>query len=172
MTITRLRINSKYIFALEEYIRVYVSLSRVVLLLEYRDLTKKRYCGYAVDETMNIMANQKKPANQNRDIEEGSDLPQEITESYGTGVKQVSRTEMGNVEMAPELKDEDAVGDEAVGGTVATPEKNVTQEIEAAVGLEMPDGAILHTNEILEKRDDDRWDLDPASSEDYQDRID
>ncbi|BAZ08515.1 hypothetical protein NIES4071_03200 [Calothrix sp. NIES-4071] len=132
-------------------------------------MTKKRYCGGAVDEISIIMA-QKKSANQNRDTE-GSDLPQEITESYGTGVKQVSRTEMGNVEMAPELKDEDAVGDEAVGGTVATPEKNVTEEIEAAVGLEMPDGAILHTNQILEKRDDDRWELDPTSSEDYDQRI-
>lgn len=115
------------------------------------------------------MASKKKPANQNADA--ASDLPQEITESYGTGVKQASRTEMADVEMAPELKDEDAVGDEAVGGTVATPDKNVTEELEAAVGLEMPDGAILHTNDILEKRDDDRWDLDPASSEDYEDRM-
>jgi len=36
------------------------------------------------------------------------------------------------------------------------------------VGLEMDDNAFLRTNEILEERDDRRWDLDPESSEDYQ----
>jgi len=38
------------------------------------------------------------------------------------------------------------------------------------VGLEMDDNAFLRTNEILEERDDRRWDLDPESSEDYQER--
>jgi len=64
----------------------------------------------------------------------------------------------------------DAVGDEAVGGTVATPDQNVTEELEKAVGLEMDDRAFLRTNEILEQRDDRRWELDPTSSEDYSDR--
>ncbi|WP_257236710.1 DUF6335 family protein, partial [Nostoc sp. 'Peltigera malacea cyanobiont' DB3992] len=43
-------------------------------------------------------------------------------------------------------------------------------ELEAAVGLEMADSEFLHTNDILEERDGDRWELDPKSSEDYQDR--
>lgn len=45
-------------------------------------------------------------------------------------------------------------------------------EIGAAVGLEMDDNAFLRTTEILEERDDRRWDLDPESSEDYQERRD
>jgi hypothetical protein len=65
---------------------------------------------------------------------------------------------------------QDTVGDEAVGGTVAMPEQDVTEEIEAAVGLEMDDRAFLRTNDILEERDDRRWELDPKSSEDYQER--
>jgi len=64
------------------------------------------------------------------------------------------------------------VGDEAVGGTVATPDQDIVDEIGAAVGLEMDDHAFLRTNEILEERDDRRWDLDPMSSEDYQERGD
>ncbi len=123
--------------------------------------------------------------------EEISDLPQEVTESYGTGVKDMPGYNIGGrtihdkrqeyTETSPELtggdidaywEDADAVGDEAVGGTVATPDQDVTEEIEAAVGLEMDDRAFLRTNDILEQRDDRRWELDPKSSEDYQDRRD
>ncbi|MBE8986871.1 DUF6335 family protein [Nostoc sp. LEGE 12450] len=118
-----------------------------------------------------------------------NDLPQEITESYGTGVKELPGYNIGGrsireerreyTETSPELtggdvdaywQDADAVGDEAVGGTTATPDKNVTEELEAAVGLEMADSEFLHTNDILEDRDGDRWELDPKSSEDYQER--
>lgn len=64
------------------------------------------------------------------------------------------------------------VGDEAIGGTAPTPDQDVVDEIGAAVGLEMDDNAFLRTTEILEERDDRRWDLDPESSEDYQQRRD
>ncbi len=118
-----------------------------------------------------------------------NDLPQEITESYGTGVKDLSGYNIGGsstggereeyTETSPEFttgdvdtywQDADAVGDEAVGGSTSTPDQNVTEELEAAVGLEMADSEFLHTNDILEDRDGDRWELDPKSSEDYQAR--
>ncbi|MDY6902610.1 MAG: DUF6335 family protein [Cyanobacteriota bacterium] len=118
---------------------------------------------------------------------EGSDLPQETTESYGTGVHQQSGINAGGRTIetqlnqrnatSPELTGGDvdaywqgasAVGDEAVGGTVATPDKNVTEELGKAVGLEMDDKQPLQTNDILDRRDDNRWELDPKSSEDYQ----
>lgn len=118
------------------------------------------------------------------------DLPQEITESYGTGVKEVPGYNIGGKEMdeelaeyatytSPELTggDVDASwqqaamdGDEAVGGTVSTPDQDIVDEIGAAVGVEMDDAAFLRTSEILEQRDDRRWELDPTSSEDYSDR--
>ncbi|MEA5603951.1 DUF6335 family protein [Nostoc sp. UHCC 0252] len=129
-------------------------------------------------------------AEKNRNDElETNDLPQEITESYGTGVKDLPGYNIGGrsikaerdeyTETSPKLtggdvdaywQDADAVGDEAVGGSTSTPDKNVTEELEAAVGLEMADSEFLHTNDILEGRDGDRWELDPKSSEDYQDR--
>lgn len=118
-----------------------------------------------------------------------SDLPQEITESYGTGVKEEPgynigtrrlRDEQklytstspqlsgGDVDAAWELADSE--GEEAVGGTVATPDQSIVDELGAAVGLEMDDRAFLRTTEILEQRDDRRWELDPTSSEDYEER--
>ncbi|MBD2384986.1 DUF6335 family protein [Cylindrospermum sp. FACHB-282] len=128
--------------------------------------------------------------NQKHEIKSDSDdLPQAITESYGTGVKDLPGYNIGGrsmqdekrnyTETSPELtggdvdaywQDADAVGDEAVGGTAPTPDQNVTEDLEAAVGLSMSDYAFLRTNEILEHRDDARWELDPKSSEDYQER--
>lgn len=64
----------------------------------------------------------------------------------------------------------EVAGEEAVGGTTPTPDQNVTEDLEKAVGLEMDDRAFLRTNDILEQRDDRRWELDPESSEDYQQR--
>ena len=117
------------------------------------------------------------------------DLPEKITESYGTYVKHLPGYNVGEssrqeyTERSPEFPAEftitddeldtywqETVGDEAVGGTVATPEKNVTEEFAKAVGLEMNDDAFFCTNEILEHRDEARWELDPTSAEDYQER--
>jgi hypothetical protein len=118
--------------------------------------------------------------------EDLGDLPQAITESYGTGVHDQpgfatgGRTSNFN-EASPTLTGGDidanyeqanAVGDEAVGGTANTPDMDVVDELGAAVGLEMDDRAFLRTNEILEERDARRWELEPTSSEDYDDRRD
>jgi Family of unknown function (DUF6335) len=132
-----------------------------------------------------ILMNKKQEQHENK----YDDLPQQITESYGTGVKDLPGYNVGErsrqeyTESSPEFPVEftmadnridtywqETVGDEAVGGTVATPDKNVTEEIAKAVGLEMNDYAFLRTNEILEHRDDARWELDPTSAEDYQER--
>ncbi len=110
------------------------------------------------------------------------DLPQEMTESYGTGVHDQSEAGVGEHTLRDRSRnssetdsmltslDVDAVGDEAVGGTAPTPDMDIVDELGAAVGLEMDDGAFLRTNEILEARDDRRWELDPEVSEDYSDR--
>lgn len=120
------------------------------------------------------------------------ELPQGITESYGTGVHAEPGYNIGKgrrlqekidsyTDTSPELTggDVDAaweqaamVGDEAVGGTAATPDQSVVDDLGAAVGLEMDDNAFLRTNEILSERDDRRWELEPMSSEDYQERHD
>jgi hypothetical protein len=49
---------------------------------------------------------------------------------------------------------------------------DIVDNLGKAVGLEMDDSNFLHTSEILEHRDEQRWELEPKFSEDYQDRRD
>ncbi|HHP7243376.1 MAG TPA: DUF6335 family protein [Elainellaceae cyanobacterium] len=60
------------------------------------------------------------------------------------------------------------VGEEAVGGTTPTPDQDVVDEIAASVGVEVPDKKPIQVSDDLERRDDQRWELDPQSSEDYR----
>jgi Family of unknown function (DUF6335) len=57
-------------------------------------------------------------------------------------------------------------GDEAVGGSTAVPSQNDTEELAEAVGIVVDDDTPLDTEEMLEERDRDRWELDPASAMD------
>lgn len=63
------------------------------------------------------------------------------------------------------------VGDETVGGSAPTPDQDIVEELGEAVGLVYEDNEPLHTTEKVQERDQRRWELDPASSEDYQDRV-
>lgn len=118
-----------------------------------------------------------------------SDLPQEMTQSYGTGLQgqptdrsgrrahlnqaryfnEANATLTGG-DIDANYEQANAVGDESVGGTVATPDQDIVDDLGTAVGLEVDDRTFLRTNETLEERDDRRWELDPKSSEDYQER--
>jgi len=52
-------------------------------------------------------------------------------------------------------------GEEAVGGTVATPDQDVVDEIGRAVGIESPPTApVRPSEEVLRERDDRYWDLE------------
>jgi hypothetical protein len=58
-------------------------------------------------------------------------------------------------------------GEEAVGGSVSTPDQDVVDEIGRAVGLEFQDNEELRSPaEVLEKRDRHRWELDRRSADD------
>lgn len=63
------------------------------------------------------------------------------------------------------------VGDETVGGSSPTPDQDVVDELGEAVGLIYEANEPLHSTEKVEERDRKRWELDPASSEDYNDRV-
>ncbi|MCU0533001.1 MAG: DUF6335 family protein [Hydrococcus sp. Prado102] len=119
------------------------------------------------------------------ELESVEEIPLEDTASYGTGVREIpgynegGRTIGGESFGDPELtggdidanyEQADAVGDEAVGGTVATPDRDIVDDLGNALGIEIGDRELIHTNEILNTRDDRRWELDPQSSEDYEDR--
>jgi hypothetical protein len=61
-------------------------------------------------------------------------------------------------------------GDEAPGGDNPTPDQDVVDDIGRALGLEYNDNEELKSGDKVIERDKHRWELDPASSEDYRDR--
>lgn len=64
--------------------------------------------------------------------------------------------------------DEAAVGEESVGGDNPTPDQSVVSELGEAMGISYNDNEPLHTEEKLLERDRHRWELDPASAEDFK----
>jgi uncharacterized protein DUF6335 len=62
------------------------------------------------------------------------------------------------------------VGDEAPGGDNPTPDQEVVDEIGKALGVEYQDAEELRGSDKVADRDKHRWELDPASSEDYKNR--
>ena len=61
-------------------------------------------------------------------------------------------------------------GEEAVGGFITTPDDDSVDEMGEAIGLVYEDNEPLHTPDKVAARDRNRWELDPASAEDYQRR--
>lgn len=62
------------------------------------------------------------------------------------------------------------VGEETVGGSIPTPDQDIVDEIGKAAGVTYQDNEPLRFDDKLAERDERRWELDPASSEDYQER--
>ncbi len=73
----------------------------------------------------------------------------------------------GDIDAAWDQADE---GEETVGGSNPTPGQDVVDELGTASGIVYEDSEPLHTAEKLRQRDLKRWELDPASSEDYRER--
>ncbi|MGE0448642.1 MAG: DUF6335 family protein [Vicinamibacterales bacterium] len=61
-------------------------------------------------------------------------------------------------------------GDEAPGGDNPTPDQDIVDNIGRALGVEYQDNEELRGSDKVADRDKHRWELDPASSEDYRDR--
>jgi uncharacterized protein DUF6335 len=61
-------------------------------------------------------------------------------------------------------------GDEAPGGDNPTPDQEIVDDIGRALGVEYQDNEELKAVDKVTERDRKRWELDPASSEDYKER--
>jgi hypothetical protein len=64
----------------------------------------------------------------------------------------------------------ESVGDEAPGGDNPTPDQDVVEEIGRALGVEYDDDQELQGGEEIAERDRHRWELDPESSDDFEER--
>ena len=62
------------------------------------------------------------------------------------------------------------VGDEAPGGDNPTPDMDIVDDIGKALGVQYDDNEELMGEKKVSDRDRHRWELDPASAEDYNDK--
>ena len=111
-----------------------------------------------------------------RQYEEGEE-DQEEKASAGDTFASVSTTDSqpsdatlygGDVDAAQQPTD---AGEETVGGSSPTPDQDVVDEVGKAVGITYEDNEPLRFGDKLADRDAQRWELNPASSEDYPERL-
>ncbi|MEO8260648.1 MAG: DUF6335 family protein [Acidobacteriota bacterium] len=69
-----------------------------------------------------------------------------------------------------DVEDAYFTGDEAPGGDNSTPDQDIVDDIGKALGVEYQDNEPLRSTDKVSDRDKHRWELDPASSEDYRER--
>lgn len=69
-----------------------------------------------------------------------------------------------------DVEDAYFTGEEAPGGDNPTPDQDVVEEIGTALGVHYEDDEELKGSDKVVERDKHRWELDPASSEDFKDR--
>ena len=98
-----------------------------------------------------------------------------------TGRANLGRAKHAHTETSPALtggdvdadwEDAYAVGDEAPGGDNPTPDQDRVDDIGRALGIEYADNEELKGADKIADRDKHRWELDPASAEDYPDHDD
>jgi len=95
-----------------------------------------------------------------------------------SGSRQLHKKLAAHHSQSPELTsgdidaawDRSDVGEEGPGGTVATPDQDVVEEIGEAVGLTFENDEPVDGPGKLARRDRRRFELDPVSSEDYVER--
>jgi hypothetical protein len=81
--------------------------------------------------------------------------------------KQTARLSGGDADVSAQGVD---AGTEAPGGSNPAPDQDLVDEIGQAVGVTYQDNEPLKFGDKAEERDRARWELNPASSEDYQER--
>jgi len=106
----------------------------------------------------------------------GSPITVSIADIDDTGrLRNTARNER-NTSMSAELSGGDvdarwdqaeSGGEEAVGGSAPTPDQDEVDEIGKAAGVTYEEGEPLRVGAKEEDRDKHRWELDPASAEDY-----
>ena len=96
-----------------------------------------------------------------------------------SGRHELAEARRDHPEVSPELTagDVDAdwesaysVGDEAPGGDNPTPDQDRVDDIGKAIGVQYEDNEELKASDKIAERDRKRWELDPASADDYKDR--
>jgi hypothetical protein len=102
-------------------------------------------------------------------------------QSLATGTDQLLNTMKEYTEQSPDLTGQDVdadwwsdhqSGEESVGGSVATPEQNIVDDLGKALGVEYNDFEPLDTEDLIAKRDENRWELNAESADDDETQAD
>ena len=91
----------------------------------------------------------------------------EIAESLADHASMTPAITGGDVDA--DIEDAYFSGDEAPGGDNPTPDQDIVDDIGKALGVEYQDNEELRASDKVAERDKNRWELDPASAEDYRD---
>jgi uncharacterized protein DUF6335 len=100
-------------------------------------------------------------------IETGAQQETKVVLTRGNSRQKQARLSGGDLDA---IMDAGSSGDETVGGSNPTPDQDTVDELGEAVGLTFENSEELAGEKVYE-RDTHRWELDPASSEDYSERI-
>lgn len=102
--------------------------------------------------------------------------PDRMFQAARTGHDELRSRLRQHTETSPELtagdpdarwEDAYAVGDEAPGGDNPTPDQDRVDDIGKALGIRYRDDEELQGGDEVRERDRHRWELDPASSDDW-----
>ncbi len=134
------------------------------------------------------MAEQEKDnyINNRRDQGDEEAIDEEVKESFAEDQNRAAGSDLLRRKLTEHARDEspklsggdvdaawdeaDEVGEETVGGTTPTPDQDVVDELGEAMGVTYSDTEPLHTQDKLAARDQNRWELDPASDPEYSER--
>ena len=114
---------------------------------------EKELSRYTEDQDIEEALEERQALNNGR-----SELQERLTEHHATS----PTLSGGDVDAAWEDAN---VGEETAGGMAPTPDQDDVDEIGEAYGIEYDDDEPLRTGEKLAKRDEERWELNPASAE-------
>ena len=107
------------------------------------------------------------------------DRDERLLAAARTGHDELRESLRQHTETGPELtggdidarwEDAYAVGDEAPGGDNPTPDQDRVDDIGRSLGVTYEDNEELEGADKIVERDRHRWEDDPASSEDFEDR--
>jgi hypothetical protein len=91
----------------------------------------------------------------------------EMTGKLNSPDEETTRLSGGDADASAQGVD---TGTEAAGGSNPLPDQDVVDEIGRAAGVTYQDNEPLKFGDKAAERDQNRWELNPASSEDYQER--
>lgn len=136
---------------------------------------RRRKTNDPVESDHESLRDEKDPENIDQDVKDIFQEAQDLDYGRGDFVRRLeSYTDRSPVLTGGDL-DADweyaDIGEEAVGGQNPTPDQSVVEEEGEALGITYNDNEPLHTTDKLNQRDRDPWELNPASSPDFSERV-